>query len=120
MFLLLSAVLAYETYTTLGHPHLHPAIFAAFVLPLIRLKAAKNNKVLMLLYSLLSTASGAYVLYAGVGKTLTVINANGCNTYYGSVLALNLLGAGSFFAAMVYARLLVGLFDDGTTSKKGK
>lgn len=118
VFLLLTAGIAYMTWSTLGHTHVSLFLFSALLLPLVRHKAAaRNNRLLMLLYSLGCAAAGGYTTYAGIGKTLTVVNENGWTPYVAGVLAINVVGVASLYASMYTARQLVNLFEDPGKNK---
>lgn len=84
---------------------LHYGLFVAIVVPLLGRNAiAKNNEMLLTVYSLLSGLTAAYVIFFGVGYTARLLNEQGLTRDLSRLATLFIDVYG--FAANIYGAIL--------------
>ncbi|EGD81446.1 hypothetical protein PTSG_02167 [Salpingoeca rosetta] len=107
-FYLITAIVSAYVYKQNGSTYLHPAIFAGLGLQVLASRALKRNSAgILVLFSTLTSVAGAYLVYAGVGRTMTVIEIAGASPFTIFLLVVNALGALGHLVAVYYARRLV-------------
>ncbi|EDQ90403.1 uncharacterized protein MONBRDRAFT_6970, partial [Monosiga brevicollis MX1] len=112
LFYLCTAAVAFVTYQELGYPHMNWLIFLGALLPLLgRYASGRNHVLTMSAFSFASSCALAYILYAGIGRVLTVASINGYTDYLIAVIALGIYGVCGHAMYALTARQLVSLMD---------
>eukprot|EP00043_Microstomoeca_roanoka_P018041 m.190345 g.190345 ORF g.190345 m.190345 type:complete len:244 (-) comp16756_c0_seq4:94-825(-) len=121
VFYVVSAGLMAWTYSQTSETYLHPAVFLGSLLQFIAYPALKKNAAAPLVaFSTLCGLVAAYLLYAGVGRTITVMEIKGVAPFSALILVVNALGCFAHLAAVYYARMLIENMKIGVTRPKKK
>jgi hypothetical protein len=119
LFWVCSAAISFITYQDTGVPHFHLLAFLGAFLPVLGHLGAKRQSALYLAcFSFGCALFTGYILYVGIGRVMTVVQANGFKPYYGVILAVGVLGSASHTMCMVTARSLIDLMDNTKAAKK--
>eukprot|EP00045_Choanoeca_perplexa_P015997 m.209412 g.209412 ORF g.209412 m.209412 type:complete len:166 (+) comp17140_c2_seq3:1309-1806(+) len=121
LFWACAAAIAFVSYQDTGVPFFHPAAFLGALLPVVGHYGTKRQNALYLAcFSFGCALFTGYILYMGIGRTMTVVQANGFKPYYGVVLAIGVLGSAAHIMCMITARSLIELMDNSKAAKKGR
>lgn len=121
-YYLLIAALAVYTNLTFGkfpfHSIAYPVIFLSPFIASQAMSNPKHRKLLMVLYSTVCGAIGAYVLAIGVGRTLTGLEQRGLSSLGVAVLVGHSFGVLAHIYGVYHCRRLISRYDFHRSSAK--